>query len=138
MKLNLNMTNIGGLFEPVPDDLYRVRIGSFDDFEGDKGPYVNCHMMIVDGEFAETRELSDNWFFGEKSLWRTKPILEVFSGVTWDKEDMDFDSDEFIGLEAIVRTKQESYPKKDGSGDGIKSKVVEYFPAPDNDFQENI
>lgn len=126
MKIKLNMKNVGNLFEPVPDDTYRVRISSWEDAEGDAGPYGKVQMMIVEGEFAETRALSENWSFAEKALWKTKEKLEAFSRMPWNDDDMDFDSDEFINLEAYVTTKQETYPKNDGT-EGVKSTPVAFY-----------
>lgn len=127
MKIKLNMKKAGSLFDPVEDDVYRVRVTNIEDKEGPAGPYCSVTLTICDGEWAETRVINDNWSFAEKALWRTKKALEAFSGTEWADEDMEFDSEEFVNLEAYVLTKQETYPKKDGSGEGLKSAVSEYY-----------
>jgi len=127
--MTLNFNNVGGLFEPVPDGLYKVRITGFDDREGQNGPWSQVHMMICEGDFAENREISDNWFWGEKALWRTKKILETITGSKWDQEDMEVDTDEFIGLEFAVLTEQQSYVRSNGQGEGVKSQVMDYYSS---------
>lgn len=127
MKLKLNMKNVGSMWTPVPDDVYRVRITSIEDLEGNAGPYCKVNMLICEGEFAETRGLSSNWSFSEKALWKTQKALEAFSGMEWNEDDMDFDSNNFMNMEAYVLTVQETYEKKDGSGEAVKSAVAEYY-----------
>ena len=142
MQLNLDMKNIKNLFEPVPDGLYRVRITGFTDEDSGKGPWSRVDMMISDGEFAESRQLTDNWMFMESALWRTKPKMEAFAGQSLDDEDFSFDSDEWIGLEAMVTTTTESYPLKDpkpgGPTEGIKSTIVEYYALSDSPVASSI
>lgn len=131
MKLKVNMKNVGSLYDPVPDDVYRVRVANLDDMEGPAGPYLKVDLLICEGEFAETRTIGDSWSFAEKALWMTKKALEAASGMEWDQDDMDFDSDEFKNAEFYVLTKTETYPKKDGSGEGTKSAVAEYYSLAD-------
>jgi len=127
VKLKLNMKNVGSMFDPVPDDVYRFRITAIEDREGPAGPYCYVTLTIAEGELAETRAVGDNWSFAEKALWKTKKSLEAVSGVEWDEDDMDFDSDEFVNMEVYGLTAQETYPKKDGTGEGTKSVISEYY-----------
>jgi hypothetical protein len=139
MQITIRPSEVVNLFDPVPDGLYRVRITEFADKEGDKGPWCVTSLLICEGEFAEARQLSDNWMFMDSGLWRTLPKLSAFAGRDIsDDEEFVFDSDEFIGLEAMVTTKQVTYPKKDGSGDGIRSEVVEYYPTDDSPVGSSI
>jgi len=93
--------------------------------------------MIVEGEFAETRMLSDNWMFMDNALWRTLEKISAFAGhdISEDEE-FNFDSDEFVGLEANVMTTQGSYPLKDpkpgGPTEGVKSEISSYYPSSDS------
>jgi hypothetical protein len=127
VKIKVNMKNVGSLYDPVPDDVYRVRITGLSDEEGPSGPYLKMDLLICEGEFAEKRAIGDNWSFSEKALWMTKKAMEAASGMKWEEDDMDFDSDEFDGAEFFVLKKTETYPKKDGSGEGTKSVVAAYY-----------
>lgn len=131
MKLQLNMKNVGSLYDPVPDDVYRFRITAVEDKDGNAGPYIVLTLTVAEGEFAESRAVMDNWFFSEKSLWMTKKKLQAVTGTPWDEDEMDFDSDELLQMEFYGLTKTETYPKKDGSGEGIKSAVSEYYSLAD-------
>jgi hypothetical protein len=130
MQIKLNMKDIGNRFEPVPDDVYKVRITAVDDNGSDKGPWCKLDLVISEGEFAEKRQLNENVSFADSALWNTKIFLEAVTGMKWADDDMDFDTQELINLEGYIMTKQETYPKKDGSGDGVKSVVDHWIINP--------
>lgn len=143
MQITIRPAEIPNLFAPVPDGLYRVRITEFEDNEGTKGPWARVSMMICEGEFAETRALSDSWMFMDSALWRTLEKISAFAGhdISEDEE-FAFDSDEFIGLEANVMTAQGSYPLKDpkpgGPTEGVKSEITGYYPVNDSPLGTSV
>jgi hypothetical protein len=137
MQITIRPAEIPNLYAPVPDGLYQVRIAEFEENEGAKGPWAKVNMMICEGEFAETRMLTDNWMFMDSALWRTLEKLSAFAGhdISEDEE-FAFDSDEFIGLEANVMTSQGTYPIKDpkpgGPTEAVKSEITAYYPVSDS------
>lgn len=137
MQINIRPKEIPNLFAPVPDGLYKVRITDFEENDGAKGPWAKVNFMIVEGDFAETRQLTDNWMFMDSALWRTLEKISAFAGhdISGDEE-FNFDSDEFVGLEANVMTKTISYPLKDpqpgGPTEGTKSEIQTYYPVNDS------
>lgn len=137
MQVQLNMKNVGSLFDAVPDDTYRIRVAGLEDKSGEKGPYVKMDLMIVEGEFAETRQMSENMNFSKASLPITKKMLEALTGQKWEDDDMAFDTEELLGLEAIVSTKTEPFTRQDGTN-GVSSKVKTWYPVPENDTQGSL
>jgi hypothetical protein len=131
MQVNLNMKNVGSLFDPVPDDVYRVRVKDLEDKTGDAGPYVKISLMIVEGEFAEKRQISENMGFDDSRLPFAKRILEALTAQKWDEDDMAFDTDELKGLECLVLTKTRAYTNNEGQA-ATQSVVDKWFPLPDN------
>lgn len=143
MQITIRPAEIPNPFAPVPDGLYRVRILDFEDNDGAKGPWCKVNMIVSDGEFAEVRQLTDNWMFMDSALWRTLAKLSAFAGhdISNDEE-FNFDSNEFVGLEAQVMTSQESYPLKDpppgGPTEGIKSEITAYYAVDDSPVGSTI
>ena len=143
MQLTIDFAHVQNLFEPVPDGMYQVRITAITEgTDSGKGPWCKVDLMICEGEFAETRQLTDNWMFMDSALWRTKPKMEAFAKQELDDPEFNFDSDEWIGLEAMVITAQEPYtlknPKPGGPTEGIKSGVVEYHPMSDSPVAASV
>lgn len=130
MQITLDLKNVQNLFAVVPEGLYKVRIEDFDDKESDKGPWCRVTFMIVDGEYAEQRAFSDNWHFGEKSLWRTKAKMEAFANQTLEDEEFNFDSNEWIGQEAYALTRLGTYTDKKTDKEVEQVEVVEFMAAP--------
>lgn len=115
--------------EALPDDTYRCTVFEISDVkEGPKSAYVSIVFAVAEGEF-EGRKIYDN-----------RPIegagaglfAEFYSKVTGeevdvsDMEELDIDTDDLIGLEIAVVTKQEEYPA--GSGE-FTSKVKKLLRA---------
>jgi hypothetical protein len=75
---------------------------------------------------AEIRQVNHSLSWGDSSRPFVKVFLEAFTGIEWDADDMDLDSQELVNLEGYGMTKTSAYPKKDGTT-GTKSEIDHFI-----------
>lgn len=110
--------------EALPDDTYPCTVMSISDpKQGAKASYVTIVFEVEDGHE-----------FGKRQIWHNVPIDGKGAGIFEDfyekvtgedfPEDGDVDTDDLIGAEILVVTKQEEYPEGSGEFQNRVSKLL--------------
>ena len=99
-------------------------------------PMLVMELGITQGEYAESK-LFDRVMLTGKGAWRTRQMLESTLGPV-EGEAMDFDTDDLIGCEAIVKVSHEIYKEEDGGDGEPRAKVKGWKALPGADPGEDI
>lgn len=130
-RIEADFTNISSSFEPVPDDTYRAKIVEIKDDKPSSGglPQVMFELDIVEGPM-EGRKLFDFCILKQNDgqpnkvgLGRIKAYAEAILGDE-AAAGAAIDTDELKGGVVDVVTKQRTYKKKDGSGEGLSVDIA--------------
>lgn len=123
-RVNLDLKDAESL-KPIPEDSYPATVLECGNLtEGPKAHYIPVKVQISEGEH-EGRNFYVNLPIEGKGAGIFVNFINKVLGLDYDVDDMEdlaFDTDELIGGELIVITKNEEYPE--GSGDirsGVKS-----------------
>lgn len=127
-KLNLDLTE-AQVFEAVPDDTYACQVAEISDIQkGQKASYVTVTLEIMEGDYAG-QKLFQNLMLDGKAAGMFVDFLNKALGENYDVkelEDLEVDTDDLIGAQVGVVTKQEEYPE--GSGE-MRSQVKRILAA---------
>jgi hypothetical protein len=128
MRLNLADVEVRD-FEALPAGKYIVKITDYENKETRGGPeaklpagtpMINFEFTVVSNVQGETdklenRKLWTNIIIHPKVLFNLKGLLQ---GIGWSDEqlagDIDFEPDELVGAEMIVRVARREYPPNSG------------------------
>lgn len=106
--------------KPIPDDTYPAEITSITGpHKGSKSQYLKVELTISEGDFAK-RKLFVNLPVTGAGAGIFADFLSKVTGEEIDVdelENLDIDTDDLIGMEVGVQTKQKEYPE--GSGEMV-------------------
>lgn len=106
ISLNYNLEEVSTEFEPLPSGQYLAKIVNPDDFTLTKSQngndMIKVAWTITEGEY-EGRKVFDN--IALHVPWKVKQYCEA-AGI---ESGTNLDTDDFIGLEALIQVNQEEY-----------------------------
>lgn len=115
-RLNVNLKEAESR-KALPDDTYLCKVLSISGVKkGPKANYVEVVFDVVDGEF-EGRKIYHNLMVSGKGAGMFVEFWNKLMGTEYDVddlEDLDIDTDEVVGQECRILTKQEEYPAASG------------------------
>lgn len=108
INLDYNLEDVKDSFEPLPESQYFARLTSCDLVNSSTGkPMLKVEWTIIDGEY-EGRKVFDNVVLTVD--WKVKQYCEM-AGITSGSQ---LDTNDFIGIEALINVIQEEYVASDG------------------------
>lgn len=116
-RLELDLSEAQSL-KPIPDDTYPAVVFDFSDVEeGPKAKYVSAVIKIDGGEY-NGRQFYNNLPIHGRGAGIFVDFYNKCMGTDYDVdalEDLEIDTDDMLGAEIAIITKQEEYPE--GSGE---------------------
>lgn len=113
--------------KPIPDGVYPVRVDEFSDVQtGPKAQYITATLTVSEGEH-EGRKFFVNLPIAGKGAGILADFVSKCTGEDIDVDqlsEMDLDTDDLIGSELAVSTKQEEYPLGSGEMRASVKKVM--------------
>jgi hypothetical protein len=114
--------------KPVPDDTYEAKVASFEGpTQGPKSTYITAIIEITEGDFAG-RKFYHNLPINGKGAGILADFVSKTTGEDIDVDDLeslDLDTDDLVGAEIAIVTRQSEYPE--GSGE-MRSEIKKILP----------
>lgn len=115
--------------KPVPDATYPVTVTEFSEVQsGPKAKYISATLTVSEGEY-EGRKFYTNLPIEGKGAGILADFVSKCTGEDIDVDDleeMDLDTDDLVGSELAIITKQSEYPE--GSGE-MRSEIKKILRA---------
>jgi hypothetical protein len=89
-------------------------------------PMMTVMSTVTGGEYDGSK-LFDRLMLSGKGAWRTRQFLEATLGGV-EAEQMNFDTDDIIGIEAIAKVTQEVWSEEDGGDGETRNKIKGWKP----------
>lgn len=115
----------------LPEGQYHGRVEEITLEDGNAAQYLKWVFAVVDEDPKfNGKKLFYNTSLAPQALWNLRNLLETL-GVEVPSSETDLDTDEFIGLELMLRVEHETYEGKD------RAKVTDFTPLEEQAEVEN-
>lgn len=105
----------------LPEGQYHAKVHEISQEDGDKAPYLKWVFAVVSDDKTNGAKLFYNTSLAPQALWNLRNLLETL-GVETPSSEMELDTDEYIGLELMLRVEHETWEGKD------RAKVTDFTP----------
>jgi len=118
--LNLNLSEAQD-FTPLPDDHYPVTVAEISEVkQGSKSQYVTVTFEVEAGHEFEGRRAWTNLMVNGKAAGMFVDFINKVLGTDYTIEEyrdsgIEIDTDDLVGGEIVIVTKQEEYPEGSGT-----------------------
>lgn len=100
---------------------YHAKVLEITQEDGNEYPYLKWVFEVISNDKTNGAKLFYNTSLAPKALWNLRNLLETL-GVETPASEVELDTDEYIGLELMLRVEHETYEGKD------RAKVTDFTP----------